>query len=142
MHYIARISREGRQWLADFPDCPGCQTFASSAKELPARAHEALHGWLEAHLLRGTVPDPPKARREGPNAVRVDVEAPLAVSLQLRWARARQRLSQEQVAERAGVSQQQIAKLERPNGNPTLATLRKVASALGATVAVELRDAG
>jgi hypothetical protein len=30
MHYTAIVRREGRHWLADFPDCPGCQTFSVS----------------------------------------------------------------------------------------------------------------
>lgn len=39
-----------------------------------------------------------------------------------------------QAARAAGVTQQQIAKLENPDENPTMATIKKVATALGAQV--------
>jgi predicted transcriptional regulator len=51
--------------------------------------------------------------------------------LQTRWRREELELTQGQLAKRAGVSQQQIAKLEDPDGNPTVATLEKIAIALG-----------
>jgi predicted transcriptional regulator len=38
----------------------------------------------------------------------------------------------------AGVTQQQIAKLEDPDENPTLQTIEKVARALGLSVNIEL----
>jgi predicted transcriptional regulator len=50
--------------------------------------------------------------------------------LQIRWRRAELELTQGQLAKLAGVSQQQIAKLEDPDGNPTLASLEKIAAAL------------
>jgi transcriptional regulator with XRE-family HTH domain len=63
------------------------------------------------------------------------------VILQLRWARAEQNLTQADVAKRAGVTQQAIAKLEHPDGNPTLATLEKVAAAFGLRLDVQLNAA-
>jgi transcriptional regulator with XRE-family HTH domain len=36
------------------------------------------------------------------------------------------------------VSQQQIAKLERPGANPSMTTLRKIADALGVRLEMEL----
>ncbi|HKY34577.1 MAG TPA: helix-turn-helix transcriptional regulator [Polyangiaceae bacterium] len=59
----------------------------------------------------------------------------------IRQRRAELRLSQAQVAKRAGVSQQQIAHLESPDGNPTLAMLAKVARALGCRVELNLTAA-
>lgn len=49
----------------------------------------------------------------------------------LRDARARQRLSQQEVSERAGVQRYQIANLELGKGNPSLKTLLAVLSAVG-----------
>lgn len=40
-------------------------------------------------------------------------------------------LSQTQLAELTGLSQPQIATMERPNSNPTIDTLKKIAEALG-----------
>ena len=49
----------------------------------------------------------------------------------LRDARARQRLSQQEVAERAGVQRYQVANIELGKGNPSLKTLLAVLSAVG-----------
>lgn len=140
MHYTAIITREGRQWLAEFPDAPGCQTFADSEEELASAAAEALEGWLEATLIAGQVPSVPKARRAPKGGRVLDVRVPvaLATSTRLRQARARHGYTQAELASRAGVSQQQIAKLERPGANPTLETLEKIALALGELVEVTI----
>ncbi len=144
MHYAAYISREGKYVLADFPDCPGCQTFADNGDKLEAAAEEALEGWLEAHLVGGQVPPRPVERRTAPagsKLARINVRPGLAAALQIRWARDDARLSQKQLGELAGVRQQQIAKLEDPDENPTLATLVKVGRALGLHVSVAFEEA-
>jgi DNA-binding XRE family transcriptional regulator/predicted RNase H-like HicB family nuclease len=138
MFYIAHVSREGKHLLAEFPDAPGCQTFAGSEAKLREAAKEALEGWLEAHLVGGQAPHRPRrrvvrSRRE----MAIRVRPGLSAAVQLRWARQDANLSQKQLAERAGVSQQQIAKLEDPDENPTLATLEKVFDALGLQVDLE-----
>ena len=63
MKYIARVTKEGRHWLAEFPDAPGCQTFASSQAELQAMATDALVGWIETAMEHGRELPRPKARR-------------------------------------------------------------------------------
>src|SRR4051794_19446966 len=45
-------------------------------------------------------------------------------------------LTQEQVAERSGVRQSDISRIERGRANPTQATLEKIATALGARLTV------
>ena len=65
----------------------------------------------------------------------------LAVALQVRRLRDEQGLTQAALAARVGVSQQQIAKLERPGGNPSVGTLAKVAAALGCQIVVEFAAA-
>ena len=40
-------------------------------------------------------------------------------------------LTQEEVADRAGISQAAVAKLERPEARPRMATLKKIAAAMG-----------
>jgi transcriptional regulator with XRE-family HTH domain len=59
-----------------------------------------------------------------------------ALRLELRWARQERGLSQGQLAKLTGVTRQQISQLESPDTNPTLATLHKVASALGMDVQI------
>lgn len=60
----------------------------------------------------------------------------MAAALQIRWARYDAGLSQGELGKRVGVSQQQIAKLENPDKNPSLETLEKVARALDLEVDV------
>ena len=134
MHYHANITREGRSWSAVFVDAPGCATLGTSRAKALTAAHEALEGWLEAHLVAGRVPPRPD---ESPGTEPVDVNPQLTVAVELRWARQDAGLTQAELARRVGVSQQQVAKLERPGANPSIATLRKVTAALG--VRLELR---
>ena len=151
MRYAAIVRREGRATLAEFPDAPGCQTFAEQGEEIAAVAQEALEGWLEAHLVSGDVPPPvskiaPKVS-EGASVLWVDVPARLAARVALRRARHEAGLTQSQLAKRAGVTQPQVAKLESPDANPTLETLEKVAAALGVRLFVSFdtkieREAG
>jgi predicted RNase H-like HicB family nuclease/DNA-binding XRE family transcriptional regulator len=135
MDYHLKLSREGRWWTAEFADAPGCVTQGTSQAKAIAAAGEALAGWLEAHLVDGRSPPRP-ARRRGTMPVHVDPQ--LAVAVALRWARHDARLTQAQLAARAGVSQQQVAKLERPGSNPSIATLRRIAEALGARLELGL----
>jgi predicted RNase H-like HicB family nuclease/transcriptional regulator with XRE-family HTH domain len=142
MRYDAFVSREGKNFLVEFPDCPGCQTFASSADEVKEMARDALEGWLEAHLVDGQAPPRPTVHKRNPRGstrLEVPVPASLSAAIALRWARQEQGLSQAQLAQRAKVSQQQIAKLEDPDENPTVGTLSKAAEALGLDVALEMR---
>jgi transcriptional regulator with XRE-family HTH domain/predicted RNase H-like HicB family nuclease len=126
--YFARTTREGKRWLAEFPDAPGCQTFADTREALFGEAVEALEGWLEAHLENGRVPPRPKARR-GEGFV-VDVDPKLMLAMTLRWERHDRGLTQRDLARLAHVSQQQIAKLESREANPSIETLEKIGGAL------------
>ena len=140
MQYDAIITREGKHHLIEFPDCPGCQTFAETEKEVLATAQEALEGWLEAHLVSGRVPPRP-ARRTHSRVLCVPVSSRLSAALLIRWGRQDQKLTQGELARRADVSQQQIAKLEDSDGNPTLGTLERVAAALGMRTTVDFATA-
>jgi predicted RNase H-like HicB family nuclease/DNA-binding XRE family transcriptional regulator len=137
MQYRATVDREGKNWNVSFADCPGCFTFGKSEASAVRAAHGALEGWLEAALLTGIVPPVPKAKRGHV----VTVNPRLSAVVQIRQRRAALGLTQAQTARRASVTQQQIAKLENPDGNPTLATLDKVARALGMRVELSLTAA-
>lgn len=141
MNYLARLTKEGRRTLAQFPDCPGCQTFADPGEDVSALAKDALDGWLEAHLMYGEAPPRPKARVPAAARLAVRVNPMLTVRLQIRWARQALGISQSELARRVGVSRQQISLLESPDANLTLATLEKVAQALGMHLEIELHQA-
>lgn len=140
MQYAAILTREGTRTLVSFPDCPGCQTFGRTRAQALANAREALEGWLEAHLVAGDAPPEPKRRPSRPSNrfALVGVPPILAVRLQLRWARQSLGLTQAALAERVGVTRQQIALLEAPDANVTLRTLERVAAAMNLRLEVEL----
>jgi predicted RNase H-like HicB family nuclease/DNA-binding XRE family transcriptional regulator len=143
MRYTAIVTRQGKQTLAEFPHCPGCQTFADPGEDILARAEEALAGWLEAHLVGGYAPPEPKrVRRTGRGrTVEVPVPAKLAVKLVLRWTRQRAGLTQAELARRAGLTQSAVARLEHPDHNPTLDMLDRVAVALGTRLEIDFAAA-
>ena len=137
MQYTARITKEGKRTLVDFPDCPGCQTFAEPRENVLELAREALDGWLETHLEDGEAPPRPAAKRRRASDATylpVRIDPTLAIRLEIRWARQDENLSQGELAKRMGVSRQQISSLEAQGGNVTLATLAKLAHALGREV--------
>lgn len=143
MEYLARLSKEGRRTLITFPDCPGCDTFAEPGEHVDAVACEALEGWLEAYLKEGVAPPRPSDGRmpRAGGATRLEavrIDPTLALRLVLRWAREERGFSQGQLARLTGVTRQQISLLEAPDTNPTLATLQKVAAALGMDVEITL----
>lgn len=61
-------------------------------------------------------------------------ELRLRLGAALKECRARQRLTQEQLAERSGLSYKFIGEIERGRGNPTVETLGRLADALGVSV--------
>ncbi len=138
--YAAVVRREGRHFVVEYPDCPGCQTFTDRASDLVPMAREALEGWLEAELLAGRAPPRPSTRvvvRRGARRCDVEVSPRLSLTLALRWARQDAGLTQAELARRLRVSQQQIAKVEHPDANPTLDTLLRVAAELGVALRIE-----
>ncbi len=64
------------------------------------------------------------------------------VSQQVRTLRTGAGLSQEQLAVKAGLSSATVGRIEAATHTPSLATLAKLAEALGVTVAQLVADAG
>ena len=133
MEYGARIHQDEGSWLVEFPDCPGCQTFGDSEEHARQMASEALEGWLEANLIHGRVPPRPGKHR---GTVPIAVRPQLALVLQVRWLRSERELTQGQLAAKAGITQQQVARFEDPDSNPTLGTIEALVRALGGSLSV------
>lgn len=66
----------------------------------------------------------------------------LSLGETIRTVRERQGLTQEEVAERAGISRATLSLLENDASNATLGTLLSVAAALGARVRIDLQTGG
>lgn len=56
-------------------------------------------------------------------------------------ARSASNLTQQQLAQRSGVSQANISKIENGNYHPSLTTLKRIADALGKRLVVSFEDA-
>lgn len=77
-----------------------------------------------------------EARAQGPDAV-AELEAfrlHFSLARQLAVQRRAQRLTQKQLAERSGIDQAEISRIERGQANPTTATLGALTGALGLDV--------
>ncbi|RJO71132.1 MAG: type II toxin-antitoxin system HicB family antitoxin [Myxococcales bacterium] len=139
IQYYARLTpQEEGGFLVEFPDLPGCLTEGDSLEDALANAREALSGWLYVAVKEDDdIPAPTvyKSRRYHPVTPDLDVTIPLLIL----WTRKRKGLTQEQMAEALGVTQQAYRKLEIPGkSNPRLKTLARLFDALG--LEVELRE--
>jgi antitoxin HicB len=141
VHYTALFEREGKWTTVQFPDCPGCATFAEDHEDAVAMGKEALEGWLEAHLMEGDVaPQPAFAGPvpRGAKAVPIEVAPTIAARLQIRWAREALGISQAELARRMGVPRQQVSRIESSDANMTMATIDRVAHALGVGWSIQI----
>jgi DNA-binding XRE family transcriptional regulator/predicted RNase H-like HicB family nuclease len=143
MQYPAYIRRERDRRLVSFPDCPGCDTFAEPAEDVYTVAREALETWLEAALAARDVPPIPgmiehEPERDHDQLMMVTVGPVLSARVQIRNRREEFGISQQQLANAVGVTQQAIAKIESPDANVRMETLERVADALGLQVDLNL----
>lgn len=66
----------------------------------------------------------------------------LGLGAALKASRVRQQLTQEELAERSGLSYKFIGEIERGRGNPTVETLARLAEALGVGIATLFVETG
>jgi DNA-binding XRE family transcriptional regulator/predicted RNase H-like HicB family nuclease len=141
LQYVAYVREEERRYLIEFPDAPGCQTFAERQADVYSNAKEAIEGWIEAHLVEGMalprLHRPPQANER---RVHITISPKLVLALQFRSMRNERGWSQAETAKHVGVSQQQIAKLEDPDANPTIETMMKVAQAFDRNLLVTFKS--
>jgi antitoxin HicB len=109
------MEKEGTRTTIEFPDCPGCATFADADEDPVAVAREALEAWLEAQLEDGAEIQRPSETikiHRGAVPQSVAVTPTLAARLQIRLAREGAGVSQAELADRMGVPRQQVSRLE------------------------------
>jgi DNA-binding XRE family transcriptional regulator/predicted RNase H-like HicB family nuclease len=141
MEYAAIVTREDGALLVEFPGLEGARTEVLPNESLDEMAGEALALWLESELQLRRVPPLPRHLRT-PKRVHVRmvrVPAVLSARIQIRQARTAAGLSQSELAKRIGVTQQQIANIESPDGDIRLGTLERAADALELVIDLRLR---
>lgn len=129
MYYRATFYRHDDKLWVDFPGCPGCKSSRLSERYSKQDAKEVLETWLTERLTASL--EIPKPHHDGFIIGGVDfieVSLSIAFPIELRWKRKELGLSQAEVAERLGISQQSFARLERPSANPRLSTIDKLSS--------------
>jgi DNA-binding XRE family transcriptional regulator len=127
----AQASRNGA-WRVTFPDIDGLEASAATEDEVTETALAVLEGQLRAELADGRRPSWPGMHRRAVRSektFRLTIPAGLAIAVQVRRLRTDNGWSQAELARRIGVSQQQVARVEDPDANPTVETVAKVAKA-------------
>jgi ribosome-binding protein aMBF1 (putative translation factor) len=81
-----------------------------------------------------------RMRNPGATTGYQEAKAAYEVGKMIRQLREAQQLSQRELAERMGTTQSVVGRLEAGGSRPTLATLERVAQALGLRVEVSFRD--
>jgi DNA-binding XRE family transcriptional regulator/predicted RNase H-like HicB family nuclease len=132
LQFVAYVSRaKDDQWNIRFPDIEGCFTRASDATEIYSEAQATLEQWLRRELEEGgrtAWPSMHLSPRADEERLHLTVPPGLAIAAQIRRMRTNAGWSQTELARQLGVSQQQVAKLEDPDANPTVDTVMKVAN--------------
>ena len=131
MVYHCTIEKEGKEFIAQFPDMPNVVTCGFSKDEALAMAKEALDGCLEADISQGNIVPKPSFKKGHP----ITVANHITVAMQLRELRGEQ--SQTDVAKKLGLSYQAYQRLENPRkANPTVKTLEKIARVYGRELSI------
>jgi antitoxin HicB len=125
MTYHFRIHDEDGLW-AECVELEGCVTQGQDRLDLEKNMHEALNLYLEEPESSTIFFPEPASELCGADVVAVEVDPPVAFSLQLRQLRLRRNMTQKEAAERLGMrSLYSYQRLER-RSNPSLSTIKKV----------------
>jgi HTH-type transcriptional regulator / antitoxin HipB len=133
--YTKTFDDESSMWILVGRDAHGRDFGVGSAENID-EAERRLRSWVLDSLVAAAADgdDLTGDLTEGAagNDQAITFGALDLLPVRVRRLRARQGLSQAQVAERLGMSQQAYAKLERPGANPELQTLLRIEQALEA----------
>ncbi|HLF18415.1 MAG TPA: type II toxin-antitoxin system HicB family antitoxin [Candidatus Omnitrophota bacterium] len=138
MNYTAVIKKTEGSYLVTFPDIPSVNTYGETLNEALDNAQEALNGCLESDFERGY--KLPEARKKKyPNSHAIEVAPHISLAYQLR--KARNGMSQSQIAKKLGISYQAYQKLENPRKcNPTVKTLEMISEVFGKHLVISLKS--
>jgi antitoxin HicB len=110
----------------------------SSLEEAKEMASDALSLYLEeARDSQWKIPSPKS--RKGKNLYWIQPRFDIGIAILIRHARLKHGLTQSQLADRVGITVQQLQKLETPGkSNPTVKTLAAISNALDEDLKIEL----
>jgi predicted RNase H-like HicB family nuclease/DNA-binding XRE family transcriptional regulator len=138
IHYLAKIEKQSDgNYLVEFPELEGCLTEGKNLQSALENAKEALDGYLASQCDRNLNLPKPKAHK-GKHFHAIPVDLRVAFAIHLRQLRMKKGLTQGEVAKKLGVSQQSYAKLETPNCNPSLDTIKRLSDALDVEIDLKL----
>lgn len=114
-------------------------TYGDTLQEAIRYAQDALTGILGSMLDHGDeIPDAPVGRDAEKDIYWIEPDPGVAVPILIRKTRLEVGMTQGELARKAGVSYQQIQRWERSGTNPTLSSLKKVFSAMGRPLELEV----
>jgi len=138
IRYQAEVFKDGKSYSVIFPDLPGCFSSGLSKDRALSNAREALSLYLENARDEKWVVPPAKARQHT-RFVWITPYTEVAIPLMIRTARRNKGLSQRELANRIGITVQQLQKLETPGkSNPTIKTLSTISEALDSKIDIRL----
>jgi antitoxin HicB len=138
IQFQAKIYKDGDSYSVEFPDLPGCFSMGSSLEEAKEMASDALSLYLEeARDPQWKIPAP--KYRKNKNLYWIQPRFDIGIAILIRHARLKHGLTQSQLAQRVGITVQQLQKLETPGkSNPTVKTLAAISKALDEDLKIEL----
>jgi predicted RNase H-like HicB family nuclease/DNA-binding XRE family transcriptional regulator len=138
MFYAAKIIKDKDMgYVASFPDKENVITSGSTLEQAREAAAEALNGTLETELSLGmSLIEPKVLPNAKKNLYAIDVHPELEIAYRL--FEARRGKTKQEVAKAAGMTKQAYQRFETPAGNPTIATLYRLAKACGKHLEIRL----
>lgn len=138
IQYQAKVYRDGNSYSVEFPDIPGCFSAGQTKEEAIQNARDALSLFLEeARDSNWEIPTAKARRSKG--WLWITPHFDIAIPLTIRLARLESGLTQRELAQRLGITFQQLQKLETPGkSNPTVKTLAAISKALERELSIDL----
>ena len=132
IYFMANIYADDDSYSVEFPDLPGCFSYAETYEEAVEMAKDALSGYLFSVLRRFIKVNRP-SNVDNPNLVPICPDPEIALALWLRWQRENRQLSQEQMAKQCELELEEYRRLESAN-EPALKALTKIEHGLGQSI--------
>lgn len=138
---IKKMREDGTEYylVQGLSPLTGVITEGDSLEDALNNAREALSGILGSMLDRGDeIPDAPVVKRAEKDIYWIEPDPKVAIPILVKKTRLEVGMTLEELAQKAGVTYQQIQKWERSGTNPTISSLKKVFTAMGKKLELEV----